>query len=94
MKFSISNERDNTNLKRKELIIVIDHVGGATPSTAGIQQMLSKEFEAEPEKIEVKSIFSLKGRQKSKIKIFVWEDKKVENLSVPKKAEGEEQKAE
>ncbi len=83
MKFIIVNENDNPHLKRKELIVSLDHVGGATPSMAGLQALLSKEFKLEAEKVEIKNIFSLKGRHVSKAKIFLWTENKVDDLSKP-----------
>ena len=96
MKVIIVNEKQNTSLKRKELEISIEHIGGATPSMAGLQLLLSREFNLEPEKIEIRNIFSLKGRQRSRAKTFIWDEKKVENLAKPKEApkEGTEQKIE
>lgn len=84
MKFVIVNENDNPHLKRKELMISLDHVGGATPSMAGLQSLLSKEFKLEPEKVEIKSIFSLKGRNSSKAKVFLWEENRADDLNKPK----------
>ena len=92
MKFIIINEKDNPHMKRKQLLLSVDHVSGATPSLAGLQTVLSREFNTEPEKIEIKSIHSLKGRQQSKATIFIWSENKVENLNKPKeepKPEGE-----
>ncbi|MBI4895059.1 MAG: hypothetical protein HY831_01065 [Candidatus Aenigmarchaeota archaeon] len=84
MKFIIVNEIDNPHLKRKEIMVSLDHVGGATPSMAGLQSLLSKEFKLEAEKIEIKNIFSLKGRHVSKAKVFLWEENKVDDMNKPK----------
>ncbi|MBI5332720.1 MAG: hypothetical protein HZB65_04050 [Candidatus Aenigmarchaeota archaeon] len=92
MKFTIVNEKDNPHMKRKQLVLAVDHVGGATPSMTGLQTVLSNEFSIEPERIEIKSIYSLKGLSQSKASVFIWEENKVENLSKPKeesKKEGE-----
>ena len=71
-------------------MLSLDHVGGATPSMAGLQLILSKEFSTNPEKIEIKNISSLKGRQHSNARIFVWEEDKTTDLSKPKEAVKEE----
>ena len=84
MKFTIVSERNNPHMKRRQLMLAVDHVGGATPSMPGLQTVLSKEFSIEPEKIEIKSIYSLKGRSQSKASVFIWEQNKVENLNTPK----------
>lgn len=77
MKIIIVNEKDNPNMGRKELLIAVEHVAGATPSKAGLQQFLAKHFGIEPEQIEIKNIFSLLGRQQSKAKVFVWKEKRI-----------------
>lgn len=87
MKFVIVNEKDNPHMKRRQLQLSVDHVSGATPSMAGLQTILSKEFNTEPEKIEIKGIYSLKGRPQSKATVFIWTENKVENLNKPKPVE-------
>ncbi len=71
-------------MKRREIELSIDHVAGATPSMAGLQALLSKQFDIDSERIEIKNIFSLKGRSRSKSKTFIWDEKKVADLSKPK----------
>ena len=91
MQFKTLREKDNTHMKRKELTISWPHIAGATPSRASIQELLVNHLKAEAEKIDVRNIFTLKGRPESRIKIFIWEEPKVENLV--KAAEPKEEKA-
>ena len=71
-------------MKRKELDLLIDHTGMATPPVAAFQQLLAKELKTAPEKIEVKNIFSLFGAAKANSKVYIWDENKVEDLNKPK----------
>jgi len=90
MKADIVNEKDNKLLRRKELKLNIDHEG-RTPSKAELQQLLSKQLSKQPEFIDIRNIFSGKGIAKSNAVVFIWEEKKVEDLA---KAVAEKKKAE
>lgn len=91
MKISIMNEKNNPLMKRKELLIDIDHSGGATPAKAAIQIFLSKVLKKDAEHIDVRNIFSDHGKAKSRAKIFVWEEKRIAKEEVKeKKAEEKE----
>ncbi|MFH1630697.1 MAG: hypothetical protein ABIA21_00535 [Candidatus Aenigmatarchaeota archaeon] len=81
MKIEILNERKNPHMKRKEILIKISHPGVSTPSTVVLQQYLSKEIGTNPEKIDIKNIFSEVGIGRSNSKIYIWEENKVADLS-------------
>jgi len=88
MKLSSKEERINPILKRKEMAAIIEHDGGATPSKASLQHFLAKETGAHVECVDIRHIFSFGGAPKSEIKVFIWEEKKVPDLSkVVKKEE-------
>ncbi len=95
MKFNIESEKNNVYLKRKELVVKIDHTSESTPSMASLQQLMAKETKKEVEQIEVKDIFSEKGRAHAKSRVFVWDEKRVQDLSkvVKKETKTEEAKA-
>ena len=81
MKLSVINEKDNPLFKRKELQIEIDHDASATPSKAEVQLLMSKELKKSVENVDIRSIFSDSGISSSKAKVFLWEEKKVPDLS-------------
>lgn len=81
MKTNIANEKENPLMKRKELMVSVDHASEATPSKAAIQQALAKDLSKELEFIEVKDIFSGNGEANSKAKVFIWEEKKAPDYS-------------
>lgn len=81
MKISIISEKNNPLLLRKELKIDIEHDNSATPSKTELQQFLSKEFKKDVEQIDIRNIFSDSGISKSKAKVFLWEEKRVADLS-------------
>jgi small subunit ribosomal protein S24e len=81
MKIDIVNEKNNPLLKRKELSIEIEHDSAATPAKAALQHLLSKQLNKDLEFIDIRNIFSGGGVPKSKAKVFVWEEKKAQDLS-------------
>lgn len=92
MKVKIEKEKHNPFLKRKELLVHIDHEGEATPSMEVLEQFLIRETKADPEKIEVLNIYSAKGAAVAKSQVHIWEEKKVvkkkkKHKEEPKKAE-------
>ena len=89
MKTTIKDQKDNPFLKRKEMLVEIDHSSSPTPSKAALQQLIAKELKETAEKVDVRSIYSGQGLAKANAKIFVWHDKKVKDLS--KKEEPKEE---
>jgi len=89
MKVSFVAEKTNEIFGRKEVEVQIEHTKAATPSKAVLQQYISKESSKEPECVEIMSIMSGKGNTVSKSVVYLWNDKKTEDLSkkIEKKAE-------
>ncbi len=97
MKVEIITERENPFMDRIELMIEIDHTGAATPRKAEVQKAVSELKSVEPERVDVRKIFSKKGIGKSEAKIFIWKEPKVKDLSkeeVEKKKEETGEKTE
>ena len=94
MKPVIVNEAINPYMKRKELVLSVDHFGGATPSIAGVQKLISDELGVQPEQVDIKNIFSYRGKAASKVKVFIWEEPKVADLSKPKEQPAQAEPAE
>ncbi|GEM_PF-3157768 len=91
MKIHVLTEKENPYMKRKEFVLSVDHSSAPTPANAGLQQHLAKEWKAEAEQVEIRHIYSQVGRQASKVHAFLWNEKKVADLSkaaVAKPAEG------
>lgn len=74
MQFKTLQERDNPHMKRKEIKLQCQHMASSTPSKITVQEHLSKEFKAEVERVDVRSIFSLKGLSESKINAYIWSE--------------------
>ena len=89
MKNTIKDQKDNPFLKRKEMLVEIDHHSAATPSKASLQHLISKELKETVEKVDIRSIYSGHGLAKAEAKVFVWHEKKVKDLS--KKEEPKEE---
>src|SRR3989344_5844110 len=92
MKTTIKDQKDNPFLKRKEMLVEIDHSSSPTPSKAALQQLIAKELKETAEKVDVRSIYSGHGLARAEAKIFVWKEKEVKDLS--KKEEPKEEKKE
>jgi len=73
MEIKILQEKNNQLLKRKELLLLIDHKDRATPSREELSNELSKMFNVPKEKIVIDYILSVRGDQKAKAKIKVYE---------------------
>ncbi len=73
MRIETKNERENPFLKRKEIDLIIYHEGAPTPSKAALEEEISKKFNAEKERIEIKKIMSVRGESKSVARVFIHE---------------------
>jgi ribosomal protein S24E len=88
MKINVINEKYNPFLKRKELEVSIEHETASTPSKAALQVLVSQEMKKPVEHIEIVNIYSSHGKPTSVSSIFLWDEKKVKDLS--KKEESKE----
>lgn len=88
----VLEEKENPFLKRKDLMLLVDHTGSATPKIDDLTNRLAEKFNAEPEKIEIVFIFSQKGVAKSKVKAKIWKEKVVKREKPKEKAEAIEEK--
>lgn len=86
MKVNFTKEKGNEIFGRKELELDIEHPEASTPSKAALQQYVAKEKGKEPECIEVMSILSGKGNSASKSVVYIWNEKKTDDLSKKKDA--------
>lgn len=75
MKVEIVEEKNNPFLKRKDLLLMIDHSGQPTPKKDDLTNFLAEKYKVEKEKVEVVYIFSETGVARSKAKARIWEEK-------------------
>lgn len=92
MKINVLEERENPFLKRKDMMLVVDHTGTATPKIDNLRTKLAEQFKADAKKIEIVYILSQRGEAKSKVKAKIWKDKIV--VQEEKKEEKREPQAE
>lgn len=78
MKVDIIEKKDNPFLKRTDLMLMIDHMGQATPKREDLEKDIAKQFKSVPEKVEIVYIFSEAGLTKSRVKARVWKERIVE----------------
>jgi ribosomal protein S24E len=81
MNIKTVSEKDNPFMKRKELVVTIEHSSAATPGNAIIQAGLAREWKVSPEQVDIRGIYTRTGRQSSRTEVFVWQQPKVKDLS-------------
>lgn len=81
MKVNIIKEKYNEFLKRKEMDVLITHENSSTPRKSELQHFIAKMLNIDVRHVDIRNIFSLEGMAKSRSKIFIWDEKKVENLA-------------
>jgi len=69
---NILEEYDNKLLDRKDLLLLLEHPGQATPKKVEVEQKIAEYFNTTPEHVEVVYIFSLPGKAASRVKAKVW----------------------
>ena len=82
-------------MRRKELVLTIEHYAESTPNKAAVLELLAKQLSAEKEKIEIIDIVSETGLAKSRSSVFLWEEvpvKKIKKSAEKAEAPKEEQK--
>jgi ribosomal protein S24E len=91
MKMNVVSERQNPYMKRKEIVLEIDHAIESTPSKAVVLELLAKQLSADKEKIEIIDIVSETGLAKSRSSVFLWEEVPVKKIKKSaEKAEAKE----
>ena len=94
MKIEIAEDKKNPFLKRRELLVKIDHEGEATPSFNALEQFIIKQTKADPEKLEILDIYSAKGAATAKSRVHIWDEKKIEKKKPKEEKKEEEPKKE
>ena len=94
MKINIKEQKENTVLKRSEIIADIDYESRATPSKAELQLAFSKQLNIPQDKIEISKIISETGLSKGTAWVKAWKEKTIELYGKPKEEMKEEPKQE
>jgi ribosomal protein S24E len=68
-------------MKRREMSASVEHATCATPSHTVLQQFLAKEWGVKPEQVDIKGIYTNAGKQASRLRVHVWNEPKVADLS-------------
>lgn len=74
METTITSVRENPLLDRREVELEVDHEGESTPAEEDIKDRLAAENNLDLEKIEVDSIYTGYGRNKSRVSLKIYED--------------------
>ncbi len=86
MELSITEEKQNPYLKRKEVQgkIIFEK---ATPSNIDVTKKISEKLKASEELIVMKHIYTQFGSQKAKFLAYIYENKEMKDKIEPKKKE-------
>lgn len=63
---------ENEFLNRTELLLKVVHTNQPTPTRESLKSEIVKTFKVEPEKVEVRYIFSQKNRDYSTVKVYLF----------------------
>ena len=74
METTITSVRENPLLDRREVELEIDHEGESTPAEEDIKDRLAAENNLDLEKIEVDSVYTGYGRNKSRVKLKIYQE--------------------
>ena len=92
MKINITEQKENTVLKREEIVAELDYENRATPSKAELQLAFSKQLNVPPEKIEISKVMSDTGISKGKVWVKSWKEKTIELYGKKKEEKPKEEK--
>jgi len=74
METTITSVRENPLLDRREVELEVDHEGESTPAEEDIKERLAAENNLDLEKVEVDSIYTGYGSNKSRASLKVYEE--------------------
>ncbi len=94
MKIDVISEKTNPYMKRKEMNARIEHSKESSPSKAAVQAIVAKQLKVDVERVEIVNIQSEVGMPASQSRIYVWQEKKVKDLSKNEEKKAEESKEE
>jgi ribosomal protein S24E len=77
MDIEIQETQENPLLKRERYQLEVDHSGETTPSKDKVRKQLAAEHDLDPEKIDVRHVYTGFGKTSSRAELLVYEDKVV-----------------
>lgn len=86
MKMELKVKQDNYNalLKRKEIMVEVEHEGAGTPSRHELKKALASKYDTRPENIHIMDVETKTGTQNAFCEIQVYDDPKMATIIVPK----------
>ena len=86
--FEVITEKENKPLKRRDIYIIIDHPGSPTPKKEEIAKALAEKYNTNPENVEM-WLFTEKGKPRTKVKSYIWEEKRIKKQDKKETEKGE-----
>lgn len=72
MEINVIEERENPFLERKELLVLINHQNGPTPSKQQLTEEISKKYDVDKNRIVINYILSKRGKAEALAKIKIY----------------------
>ena len=71
----IVSERENRLVGRKEVVLVVDHMGAGTPKRSELREVLAKKYSVPVENVFITRILSEYGMGRSRVWARIYESK-------------------
>jgi len=84
MEFKVKEDNYNSLLKRKEVLIEVDHEKAGTPSRIELKKAVASKYGTKPENVYVIDVETKTGTQSAICELQVYDDPKVATSVVPK----------
>jgi ribosomal protein S24E len=84
MEFKVRQDEYNSLLKRKEVLIEVDHEESGTPSRIELKKAVAAKYGTKPENVYVVDVETKTGTQNAICELQVYDDPKIAASIVPK----------
>jgi ribosomal protein S24E len=84
MEFKVRQDNYNALLKRKEVLIEVDHEKSGTPSRVDLKKAVAAKYGTKPENIHIVDVETKTGTQSAICEVQVYDDRAIAARVVPK----------
>jgi ribosomal protein S24E len=84
MEFKVRQDKYNALLKRKEVLVEVDHEKSGTPSRVDLKKAVAAKYGTKPENIHIVDVETKTGTQSAICEVQVYDDRAIAARVVPK----------
>ena len=84
MEFKVRQDNYNALLKRKEVLVEVDHEKSGTPSRVDLKKAVAAKYGTKPENIHIVDVETKTGTQSAICEVQVYDDRAIAARVVPK----------